>query len=251
MMQRPIRVSVLNTPVDCVDMAAALRYVDDAIQNAKQPATILAVNPEKVYAIRDNAFLQDFFQRAGLLLPDGIGIVYALRLQGQRVARVAGADLMPMICALAAEKGYKIFIYGSSEAVNREAVERLNTRYPGIRIVGRSNGYRQSTEMDDLVAHINRSEAEILFVALGSPRQEQWMFEHLDRLSTVKVCQGIGGTLDTIVGTVKRAPLFMQRLHLEWLFRLFQQPSRAGRQLWLVRFIWEVARDRMRTVGRD
>lgn len=240
MMERPVRESVLNTPVDCVNMAGALRHVEDFIRNAKRPATILAVNPEKVYAIRGNRFLKDFFQEAALLLPDGIGIVYALRLQGRRVTRVAGSDLMPMICAMAAEKCYSIFIYGASEAVNSAAVERLNKRFPTIRIVGRANGYLPPTAMDDLVARINRSGAQILFVALGSPRQEQWMRDYLEQLETVKVCQGIGGTLDTIVGTVRRAPSLMRKLNLEWLFRLLQQPSRAGRQIRLVQFMWEV-----------
>ena len=113
--------------------------------------------------------------------------------------------------------------------------------------MGRANGYVKEEDMDALVAQINESKAEVLFVALGSPRQEKWMAKYLDQLVTVKICQGIGGTLDTIVGTVKRAPLFMQRLNLEWLYRLLQQPTRAGRQIKLLRYVWEIGLERLRS----
>lgn len=235
------RVAILDTPVDCVDMVGTLRLVEEYIRSASRPGTVLAVNPEKVYALRRNQFLSEFFAKAAILIPDGIGIVLAMRLMGYPAARVPGADLMQNICALAEAKGYRAFIYGAKEEVNRGSVECLRERHPGLQIVGRANGYIKDKDMPVLVDQINESKAEILFVALGSPRQEEWMSKHLDRLETVRICQGIGGTLDTIVGTVKRAPLFMQRLNLEWLYRLLQQPTRAGRQVKLLRFAWEVA----------
>ena len=237
------RAQVLDTQVDCVDMEGALKFVDQYIHNGKQVGTILAVNPEKVFALRKSSFLKDFFAKAAILVPDGIGIVLAMRLKGYRAARVPGADLMQQICALAEQKSYRIFIYGAKEEVNRGAVERLRERHPEIRIVGRANGYVTDAGMEDLVAQINDSKAEILFVAMGSPRQEEWMCKYLDRLETVKVCQGIGGTLDTIVGNVKRAPVFLQHYHLEWLYRLAQQPSRIGRQVKLLKFAWEMGVD--------
>ena len=170
----------------------------------------------------------------------------ALRLKGLRAERVPGADLMQEICALAERRGFRIFIYGAKEDVNRGAVDRLRERHPAIRIVGRANGFVTEEQMDALVEEINASKAQVLFVALGSPRQEEWMFKYLHRLETVRVCQGIGGTLDTIVGTVKRAPPFMQRCNLEWVYRLIQQPSRAGRQLRLLQFVFDVAIDSVR-----
>lgn len=234
------RVAILDTPVDCVDMVGTLRLVEEYIRSASRPGTVLAVNPEKVYALRRNQFLSEFFAKAAILIPDGIGIVWAMRLMGYTASRVPGADLMQEICRVAETRGYRIFIYGAKEDVNRGAVERLLERHPRLQIVGRANGYVKEAEMDSLVSKINDSKAEILFVALGSPRQEEWMYEYLDRLVTIRICQGIGGTLDTIVGTVRRAPLFMQRLNLEWLYRLLKQPTRAGRQINLLRFVWEV-----------
>lgn len=248
-MTTPKRTQILDTEVDCINMTDALKYVDHHIQTANKAGTILAVNPEKIYALRQNRFLRDFFSKAAILIPDGIGIVFAMRMKGLNAERVAGADLMQQICVQAEQKGYRIFIYGAKEEVNHGAVERLRKRHPAIQIVGRANGYVKDKDMDTLVAQINESKAEILFVALGSPRQEEWMSKYLNQLETVKICQGIGGTLDTIVGTVKRAPLFMQRLNLEWFYRLLQQPTRAGRQIKLLRYIWELGLDRLRSIA--
>ena len=242
------RIQILDTQVDCINMTSTLNYVNQHIQIGNKAATILAVNPEKIYALRQNKFLRDFFSKAAILIPDGIGIVFAMRMYGHKAERVAGADLMQQICAQAEKKGYRIFIYGAKEEVNRDAVERLRERHPAIQIVGRANGYVKEDDMDALVAQINESKTEILFVALGSPRQEEWMAKYLDQLETVRICQGIGGTLDTIVGTVKRAPLFMQRLNLEWFYRLLQQPTRAGRQIKLLRYAWEIGVSRLRSL---
>lgn len=241
------RLRILGAPVDALTMAGALSYIDHYLATATHPGYVLAVNPEKVYKLQESSFLQAFFDKAALLIPDGIGIVLAARwLHGATLSRVAGADLMQSICAAAPQKGYRIFIYGSSEAVNRQAVEKLQQRYPGIQIVGRANGYVPEEQMADLVAQINDSGADILFVALGSPRQEQWIGEHLPELR-VKLCQGIGGTLDTIAGTVKRAPVIYQRLGLEWFYRLLQQPSRIMRMRVLPLFLYEVLCDKLKS----
>lgn len=239
------RYRVLNTPVDSVDMPMALQYVQEAVHTRTTPGFILAVNPEKVFVLRQDAFLKDFFEKAALLIPDGIGMVKALRiLYGKKITRCPGADLMQNICKEAPGNDYRIFIYGGDEAVNRESCEILQKRHPGIQIVGRSNGFVKPEEMDGLIEKINRSRADILFIAMGSPRQEKWMSQHADRLTSVKICQGIGGTLDTIVGTVKRAPVFWQKIGLEWFYRLLCQPSRFSRQLRCFKFAIEVYRNR-------
>jgi N-acetylglucosaminyldiphosphoundecaprenol N-acetyl-beta-D-mannosaminyltransferase len=240
MMNRPERLHILGAPVDVVDMPSALEFIDRQISEGDRPGVVLAMNPEKVYALRTDPFLMKFFEGAALLIPDGIGVVVGMRLlYGKKVRRVPGADLMQTLCALSSRNGYRLFLYGSSEEVNKGAVEELEKRYPGIRIVGRANGYLPPEEMDGLIARINASGADILFVALGSPRQEKWMEEYLPRLN-VKIAQGIGGTLDTITGRVKRAPKFFQALGLEWFYRLLSQPSRITRQKALPRFAWEL-----------
>lgn len=249
-MEQVERVTVLGIPVDCLDMAHAVKLAETRIRESDSAGAVLAVNPEKIYALRDHSFLAEFFAQAAMLIPDGIGVVLAMRLKGHRAARVPGADLMQELCAVAEIRGYRVFVYGAKEDVNRGAVERLRERHPHLKIVGRANGYVPNENMFRLVDQINESKAEILFVALGSPRQEEWMHEHLKRLETVRICQGIGGTLDTIVGAVNRAPVVMQRLHLEWLFRLIQQPTRARRQTKLLRFVWEVGMEQVGALGR-
>lgn len=230
---------ILGLPVHAVDMEGALAEVDRRIRVGSSPGYILAANPEKVYAVRRNPFLAGFFREAALVIPDGIGIVLAMRwLHGKRISRVAGADLMQLICQRAPEHGYRIFIYGASEEVNAGAVQELQRRHSGIKIVGRANGYVREAEMPELIERINESNADILFIALGSPKQEEWLNRWLPELK-IKVCQGIGGTLDTIVGKVKRAPLGWQRLGLEWLYRLVHQPSRIFRQKVLAQFALE------------
>lgn len=234
------RVRLLGIPVDCITMKSALGYIDERIRNARCGSYIMAVNPEKIMAAQKAPFLKNMFEHAGLLIPDGIGVVLGVRkVYGVWSQRVAGADLMQQICRVAAEKGYKIYIYGSKEGVNKKAVEILKSRYAGIQIVGRSHGYLGEDEMGNLVKAINDSGADILFVALGSPRQEQWIDTHLENLN-VKICQGIGGTLDTITGEMKRAPALFQKFGLEWFYRLVAEPRRARRQAALPVFMLKI-----------
>lgn len=238
--ERPVRFGILGLPVDAIGMKQALAEVDRQIRTADYPSYIMAGNPEKVYAVRGSSFLRDFFLNAALVVPDGIGVVIAMRwLYGQKIERVAGADLMQAICAAAPERGYRIFIYGAAEEVNSSAVHELQRRYPGIQIVGRANGYVKEADMPALIEQINNSHADILFVGLGTPRQEEWLNRWLPDLK-VQICQCIGGTLDTVAGRVKRAPQRWQRLGLEWLYRLLHEPSRAGRQAKLIGFAWEL-----------
>ena len=243
--EKPLRTEILGIPVDCVTMEGAVDFAEHMIEDGSKGNYILAVNPEKVMALLKDAALRAAFAGAALLIPDGIGVVWAMRrLHGLAAVRVPGSELMPNLCALAARKGYGVFLYGSKEEVNEGAAERLVQRYPGLRIVGRAKGYLKEKEMPGLVARINASGADILFVALGSPKQEGWILQWLPKLN-VKVCQGIGGTLDTIVGTVKRAPPIFCRLGLEWFYRLVTDPRRAKRQAVLPVFAWKVLREKM------
>jgi len=242
------RVRILDIPVDAITMSGAIEYIDSLVQGTNTGNYVLAVNPEKVNVLKKDPFLRGMFAKAALLLPDGIGIVLAIRLLfSTAIERVPGADLMQMLCRIAPKKGYRIFIYGAKEEVNRSAAEKLTAINPGIRIVGRSNGYIKEENMQELIASINESNADILFVALGSPRQEQWIARYLPELS-VKVCQGIGGTLDTIAGTVKRAPLLFQKSGLEWFYRLITEPKRIRRQMVLPVFAFDVIKEKLRSL---
>ena len=225
------RLKILDIWVDPVNMDEALTRVESFVQHGDRPHVIFASNPEKNFFLPKDPFLYESFRKADLLIPDGIGVVAAARiLHGVTLSRVPGVELMHNICGLAAQHGYRVFVYGAKEEVSRSACEKLGKLYPGLKIVGRANGYARDDEMPALVQTINDSKAQILFLALGSPKQEKWLATHASELTTVRVCQGIGGTLDTIAGNVKRAPEFWCRMNLEWLYRLLADPTRIKRQ---------------------
>jgi len=234
------RLRVLGVPVDYVNMSLAIRYVEGLLSNNKKGSYILAVNAEKFMQLQNDLFLKTIFENASLLIPDGVGAIWGIRWRYRLPAkRVPGIELMQNICKVAAEKEYRIFIFGSQEEVNKKAAEKLRFIYPGIRIVGSCNGYIRDEEMEKLINDINRSKADILFVALGSPKQEKWIKEHISKLN-VKICQGIGGTLDVLTGEMRRAPAFFRKLPLEWLYRLIADPKRIYRQLIIPRFLFKV-----------
>lgn len=241
----PARIDLLGVPVDCVDMAGAVDFLAAHAAGGTGCATVFAVNPEKVMKARQDPALRALLASATLLIPDGIGVVIAARWLGLgRFGRVPGSELMPNLCARAAERGHAVFLFGARPEVNDEAAAALLRRYPGLRIAGRQHGYVEDKDMPDLIRRINESGADILFVALGSPRQEAWMHRHAPALR-VKVAQGVGGTFDVVAGRVNRAPPLFLKLNLEWLYRLLREPRRIWRQRALAGFAWCVAKRKL------
>lgn len=226
-------------------MEGALAAVEHMVAGEKAQA-VVAVNPEKVIKAQSDPVLRRSLAGAGLLIPDGIGVVYAVRLlRHERIERVPGAELMPAICERAARRGYKVFLFGASREVNEQAVVVLARQYPGLVIAGHHHGYVQDAAMPALIEAINASGAQVLFVALGSPRQELWMEKYLPELRHVRVCQGVGGTFDVIAGRIRRAPAAFRRANLEWFYRLITEPKRAIRQIVLPRFTYQVFRAKL------
>lgn len=237
------RVSILGVPMDCVSMAQAVLIADDMVREHRKGA-IFAINPEKIVAAGKDPKLLAAIKNAALLIPDGIGAILAARMGGVRAgSRVPGADLMPELCALAAIRGYPVFVFGARPEVAPKACVALREAYPGLQVVGFENGYLTPAQAERLPERINASGAKLLFVGLGSPRQEFWIDENLKKLSTVNICQGVGGTLDVLAGRVKRAPDAWQRSYLEWLYRIVNEPSRIKRFPNLLAFVFKVWRN--------
>lgn len=236
------RYPVLKLWIDDCDMPRALNRIVDFVEKGDRVHTVFASNPEKNYSVPKDMFLYSMFKNADLLIPDGVGMVLAANwLHKTSVKRVPGCELMQNICKLAADKGYRIFLYGAKEEVNKAASDELSGRHPSLKIVGRQNGYLSDDKRDELIDRINESRAQILFLALGSPKQELWIAKNRERLRHVRVCQGIGGTLDVLAGMVKRAPEFYCKTGLEWFYRLMEEPSRIKRQIKLPLFAAQVA----------
>lgn len=235
------RIEILGVPVDCVTMESAISFAESVIRDEAQPQIrVVAVNPEKAVKAQEDGDLLSFLKGSQLLLPDGIGLIIAAKFLGLAdMVRVPGSEFMPSLCGRAAKRGFKIFLFGGKPEVNRKVVEVLKQTYPGIQIVGSQDGYVDEGGMPDLINRINASEADILFLALGSPKQELWMDRYLAQ-TNVRLCQGVGGTFDVIAGNVKRAPLAFRKLNLEWFYRLASQPSRILRQTALPKFAYRV-----------
>lgn len=240
----PKRVEILGVPVDVVDMKQSLLVVDEMVKG-DSANTVIAVNPEKIIKAQDDPGLLKFLNNAGLIIPDGIGAVLATRIfYGCSISRVPGAELMPAICEQSLHKNYKLYLLGASPTVNQRAISELKISYPGINIVGSHHGFFSDSDMPEIISDINDSNADIIFIALGSPRQELWMETYLPQLN-VKVCQGVGGTFDVLAGEVNRAPKVFRLLNLEWFYRLMSQPSRLMRQTALPKFVYLVLRKKL------
>jgi N-acetylglucosaminyldiphosphoundecaprenol N-acetyl-beta-D-mannosaminyltransferase len=205
-------------------------------QNLK--STIIAVNPEKIITANKDPQLLELINNSTYQIPDGVGVLLASKLvKGKVNSRVTGVDMMDHLLRFSAENGYRVFLYGAKEEVVSEAKRKIEKKYPSIIIAGYANGYVKDNEA--LVNRINEVQADVLFVAMGSPKQELWIREHMDKLNA-KVYQGVGGSFDVFSGYVKRAPAVFRKFGLEWLYRLLSQPSRFKRQLALPKFLIKV-----------
>lgn len=208
------------------------------IENGEQ-STIIAVNPEKVMTAQQDAQVKRLINNSTYQIADGVGILLASKLKGGKIeSRVTGVDMMSRLLEMAQQHNYPIYLYGAKEDVIQKAKTNIQSMYPSIQLAGLMNGYEQDEEK--ILRSIEESKAKLLFVALGSPKQELFIERNLARLSHVKVFQGVGGSIDVFSGTVKRAPERVQRLGLEWLYRLLHNPSRVKRQVKLPIFLWKV-----------
>ena len=201
---------------------------------------IVTPNPEICLQAKKNQRYQNILNNAFLSLPDGFGLKIGARVLGQRLQnRVTGVDFTLELMKLAAEKNWRVFLFGGEERIAQRCQKVLEEKYKGLEVVGTIEGrisnfkFQISNQCqisnDKVIQTINKSRADILLVALGAPLQEKWIAENLARLSTVKLAIGIGGTFDFIAGRVKRAPKLIRKLGLEWLWRLILEPWRWRR----------------------
>lgn len=204
------------------------------------PHQIATLNPEFVMAARSNAAFRDVLEQADLCMADGVGLLWAARRQGRPLPeRVTGSDGVPLIAERAAQAGWGLYLLGAAPGVAECTARILAERYPGLRIAGTYAGSPAEQDAERIVALVRDASPDILFVAFGAPQQDLWIARYSEALS-VPVMMGVGGAFDHIAGVRRRAPYWLQRLNLEWLFRLVTQPWRWRRQLALPRFVWAV-----------
>lgn len=239
---------ILRCRVDDVDLAEATSRV---IAYARDGGThrVVTIGTEMIVHAQHDARYRAVVNGADLCVPDTIGVVYAARLRGRRLrGRVAGIELLEAVCAGAAREGLGISLLGGAPGVAQAAGEALAARYPGLRVVGTRDGYFADDDAPAVAAAIRASGAQVLFAALGFPKQEVFLATWLGA-SGAGVGVGVGGSFDVIAGRLPRAPHVFRRLGLEWLYRLLREPRRWRRQLALPLFVWLVVLDRL-TAGK-
>ena len=218
---------VLHTWIDTTSGEQVLSTLAD--EPADRARHLCYVNAHSLNLAYRDALYQDALARADLVLNDGIGLTLAARMRGHRFPEnLNGSDFTLRLLALSAERGWRVFLYGGQPGVAASAGERLATLIDGLEIVGVSDGFRDE-HPDEIASEIRRSGADVVIVALGQPQQELWLDRHL-AATGCHLGVGVGAFLDFAAGRVTRAPLWMNRLGVEWLFRLAQEPGRMWRR---------------------
>lgn len=233
-------VKILDVPVHPLTMGEAVSVLEESITSGEQ-AFVVTANAEIIMMCQEDAgYKKIVSQDAQLVLPDGAGAVWAGRHLGYKVPeRVAGFDLYCQLLDKAAQKGFKAFFFGGSPGIAEAAKAKSEELYPGVQVVGCRNGYFKEEESQAIIDEINASGADMLFAALGAPKQEKWLVRYREQLKP-KILMGIGGSFDVFAGKMERAPKWMQDASLEWLFRLYKQPSRFMRMMALPKFVLKV-----------
>ncbi len=233
------RIKILGVPVDMVNFDSALSRFKEFIES-DGVSLIVTPNSEIVVNATKNEELQRAIQSAEMVIPDGIGLVYASKILGHPLEeRVTGIDFLGKSLAYLAETGKSVFLFGSKPGIAEKAGAKMEEAYPGLKVVGTRNGYFKPEEEEEIIAEINAAKPDLLCVALGSPKQELFVLKYKERL-TAKAAIGIGGSLDVWSGELKRAPEFYRNHGLEWLYRFIQEPTRYKRMLALPAFMLKV-----------
>lgn len=233
------KVDILGVQVDSLTMAEAVGKAEQFMEE-RVCALIATANAEMIMRATHDKELKEILNAAALVVPDGAGTVWAAHHLGyQMPERVAGYDLAQELMRLAPARKRRIYFFGSAPGVADKAKKKAEELYPGIEIVGTRNGYFKEADEPAIIADIKAQKPDLLLAALGVPKQEKWLHAHKEELG-VPLSIGVGGTLDVMAGVMKRAPRWMQKAKLEWLFRGILQPKRAGRLLALPKFVLKV-----------
>jgi N-acetylglucosaminyldiphosphoundecaprenol N-acetyl-beta-D-mannosaminyltransferase len=236
------RVEILGCKLDVLDAnEAAARIMTFARDGAG--AQVVTLGTEMVVHAQKDERFRDVVNASALSLCDTVGVLSVARRRGANLhERVTGVELVERLCAQAAREDLPVYFLGGAEGAAADAAAIMEARFPGLIVAGTRNGFFADGEIAGVVDEIRASGAKLLFVGLGSPRQELWLAEHL-RETGAGAAVGVGGSFDVLGGRVVRAPRFMRRLGLEWLYRLVKEPHRWRRQLALPYFVWLVALD--------
>jgi len=210
-------------------MDETVKIVEDIIKN-RIPTQHVVINASKVNLMEEDSKLADIVNSCPLINADGASIVWAAKkLNVPLKERVTGIDLFMNLVKVAFEKNYKLYLFGAKEEVVKKVKSIFEEKYPKINIVGYRNGYFTEEDEEDIVKNINKSNADVLFVAFSSPKKEYWINKYLKEMN-VPFVMGVGGSFDVVAGVTKRAPKWMQKIGMEWFYRFAQEPRRMWKR---------------------
>ena len=238
---------LLGVRVDRISQQQAIAQIDQLVTHHNENPTavpcqqVVTVNTEFVMMAQHNSVFRNVINHAALVVADGTGIVWGTRYLGKPTPeRVTGTDTLVELAKHSASKGYRLYLLGAAPGVAEAAAIRLRILAPGLQIAGTYAGSPSPTEEDAIIDRVQGAHADILCVAYGAPAQELWIARNVSRLP-VAVAMGVGGAYDFLSGRQRRAPRFMQRMGLEWLYRLYREPWRLRRMLAIPRFMLLIA----------
>ena len=224
------KVNILNTSIHNLTMQETLQHIEGVIE-AKQQLHHVVVNAGKIVAMQTDLELRKSVNESDLINADGQAVVWASKILNKPLKeRVAGIDLMTNLVDLSAKKNYKIFFLGAKEEIVKKVVDNYSKQYNPNIIAGYRNGYFKKEEEQDIAKQISESGANILFVAISSPKKENFLYQNKNLLNGVNFIMGVGGSFDVVSGLVKRAPVWMQNAGLEWFYRFAQEPKRMWKR---------------------
>ena len=238
-----MKTEVLGVFFDNVTMQEALELGEGLICGEKT-AYCVTPNAEMAYEALHDADFRSLLNAADLVLPDGAGVVLGAKIVKKPLKqKVAGIEFAQNLLPIIEKNGKRLYLLGSKPGIAELAAEKMREKCPLLTICGMADGYFK--DENEVVRKINEAQADVLYVCLGAPKQEKFIRAHQNALN-VKLMIGLGGTLDGIAGTVKRAPKWMIRLQLEWLYRLIKEPKRFGRMLRLPKYVFAALKCRMK-----
>lgn len=222
-------IKLFGCDVADLTMEESLNEIERIIDN-KIPTQHVVINASKVVLMDKDEKIRNIIKNCKMINADGQSIVWASKFVKKPLPeRVAGIDLMENLIKLSAEKGYSIYFFGAKEEVVTEVIRIYKNKYKNLKVAGYRNGYFKDEDVPEIVKNMKESKADIMFVAFSSPKKEYWLAENMESTG-IPFCMGVGGSFDVVSGKTKRAPIWMQKLGLEWFYRFLQEPGRMWKR---------------------